>query len=315
MYGRLLVGYEDTEQGHDALALGAVLGRTTGATVLVASVSPPDLPFASAGEHRRQMEAASERLLAQLPSLPRQLDLAPEARCLVANSAAAGLRRLAANEGADAIVLGSTHRGALGRVLPGSVGERLLGGSPCPVAVAPRGYARDEVLASEDPRPRVIGVGYDGSEEGEDALRAAAALAGEAAATLRVIAVGQPYAHGPAAATAETQAWSIEASYLLQDRLQEVVGELPGELRPQAIYLRGDPAAVLVKKAEEGIDLLVIGGRGRGPLRGLAGSVCGRVMREAPCPVLVVPVAAPRARVPSAEMKTAVRPPEGTSAG
>ena len=42
---------------------------------------------------------------------------------------------------AGLIVVGSTHTGRAGRVLPGSTAERLLHGSPCPVAVAPKGYA------------------------------------------------------------------------------------------------------------------------------------------------------------------------------
>jgi nucleotide-binding universal stress UspA family protein len=303
---KLLVGYEETAQGHDALALGAVLGQTIGATVLVANVVPPGAGFVGARDHRREVEEAGRRLLAGLPPLPQSVDVAVEARCLE-GSPVSGLRRLAAEEGADVIVLGSTHRGPVGRVLPGSVGGRLLGRSPCPVAVAPRGYANADALACEDPRPRVIGVGYDGSPEAEEALRVAAGLAGTAAAALRVVAVGEPFARGPAAATAETQAWSIQASYRLQDRLQEVVAGLPGDLRPQPIYLRGDPAALLVEAAEKGIDLLVIGARSRGPLRSLPGSVCSRVMREAPCPVVVVPGGPSAAQDPSPEA-TAVPP-------
>jgi nucleotide-binding universal stress UspA family protein len=79
------------------------------------------------------------------------------------------------------IVLGSTHRGGLGRVMPGSVAERLLNGAPCPVAVAPRGYEPREL--------RVIAVGYDGSAEATAALELATALGEAADATLRVIAV------------------------------------------------------------------------------------------------------------------------------
>jgi nucleotide-binding universal stress UspA family protein len=48
--------------------------------------------------------------------------------------------------------------------------------------------------------------------------------------------------------------------------------------------------AKLLERAAEGVDLLVLGSRGYGPvLRLIAGSVSVRVIRNAPCPVLLVP--------------------------
>src|SRR2546422_970988 len=85
--------------------------------------------------------------------------------------------------GEDAFVLGSTHRGSLGRVFIGSVGQQLLEDAPCAVAVAPRGFekAADRQLSS-------LGVGFDGSPEANVALRHAEALAGTLDASLRAIA-------------------------------------------------------------------------------------------------------------------------------
>ena len=62
-----------------------------------------------------------------------------------------------------------TVRGS-GRVLPGGTAERLLSGSPVPVAVAPNGYA------SRVPRPTVIGVGFDESPDAQPAVPWAADL-------------------------------------------------------------------------------------------------------------------------------------------
>ena len=59
-------------------------------------------------------------------------------RVVGAGSAAEGLHRLAEDEPAALLAVGVTHRGALGRIVPGSVGERLLHGAPCPIAVVPR---------------------------------------------------------------------------------------------------------------------------------------------------------------------------------
>ena len=88
------------------------------------------------------------------------------------------------------VVVGSTHTGRAGRVLPGSTAERLLHGSPCPVAVAPKGYAErssDELA--------VIGCGYDASLSAAHALETAHRLAVATGARLRVIRAFAPLAY------------------------------------------------------------------------------------------------------------------------
>jgi nucleotide-binding universal stress UspA family protein len=58
------------------------------------------------------------------------------------------LHETASRIGAGLIVIGSPHRGPLGRIALGSTTDRIVGGAPCPVAVAPRGF-RDEGVAPE----------------------------------------------------------------------------------------------------------------------------------------------------------------------
>jgi len=77
---------------------------------------------------------------------------------------------------------------------------------------------------------------------------------------------------------------------VLQAPLHEAVAGLPPELRALPVYERGEPVEKLLAQAAEGMDLLVLGSRGFGPvLRLLIGSVAGEVIRDAPCPVLVMP--------------------------
>jgi nucleotide-binding universal stress UspA family protein len=99
-------------------------------------------------------------------------------------SPAAGLHALAERERAALIVIGSSRRSRLGRVLPGGTGAPPLG-RVRPVAVAPAGYA--DAVGSL----RTIGCGFDGSPESESALRWAAALARRASAGVGVEAVHQ----------------------------------------------------------------------------------------------------------------------------
>jgi len=118
-------------------------------------------------------------------------------------------------------------------------------------------------------RPRRIIVGYDGSEAASRALDAAADLAGYGS-TLAVVTVHPGDADRSTTATARErlQRRHVEARYL---------------------ETSGEPADELVEKARElGADLLVIGRRNGDPLRALPGSVSSRVVRHAPCDVLVV---------------------------
>ena len=133
-----------------------------------------------------EARGGSDRLFEAV--LPRLTGLNVKTHAASGKPVAEALRELVEEEGADAIVLGSTHRGPVGRIYPGSVAERLLHGAPCAVAVAPRGFA-----ARAGGEPRVLAVGFDGSPESQAALELAGELAEAAEATLRVVAVHEPF--------------------------------------------------------------------------------------------------------------------------
>jgi nucleotide-binding universal stress UspA family protein len=185
---------------------------------------------------------------------------------------------------ADLIVLGSTHHGHIGSVSPGSVAEHLLHGARCRLVIAPKGYG--QVDHSED-RLRVLAVGYDGMAESQAALDEGAMLAAKFGGTMKVIGVATPVPPMGVAAAAQAGAG---AGPDFQSRLHNAVAELPSELRALPVLERGDPVKKLLEAAEMGVDLLVLGSRGFGPvMRLLIGSVSSRVIRGAACPVMVVP--------------------------
>jgi nucleotide-binding universal stress UspA family protein len=194
------------------------------------------------------------------------------------------LQALAEKGEADLIVLGSTHRAHVGSVAPGSVAEHLLHGAKCRLIIAPKGYGGAD--HSQD-RLRVAAVGFDGMAESYAALDEAARLASKFGGSLRVVGVASPVPPMGAAAAAQAGA---EAGPDFQTQLNDAVAVLPPELRALPVYVRGDPVQKLLEAAEIGVDLLVLGSRGFGPvMRLLIGSVSSRVIRKAPCPVLVVP--------------------------
>lgn len=199
-------------------------------------------------------------------------------------SPADALLALAERGEADLIVLGSTHRAHVGSVAPGSVAEHLLKGARCRLIIAPKGYGQAD--HSED-RLRVVGVGYDGMAESHAALGEAAKLAAKFGASMKVIGVATPVPAMGAAAAAQA---GPEAGPDFQSRLHDAAGELPSELRALPILERGHPVDKLLEQAGMGLDLLVLGSRGFGPvMRLLVGSVSSQVIRAAPCPVMVVP--------------------------
>lgn len=280
---RLLVGFDGSDGGRDALELARVLGSEPGSSALVAAVlfgGPLPVDLAGLGEEDAQeAEPLFEEARAELAGL------AVETRAFGGASPGAILTELAEAEEFDAIVVGSPHRGPVGRVLIGSVGHNLLNGAPCGVFVAPRGYSEEEQSSF-----RSIAVAYDGSPEARAALRRAEGLARLFNASIRVLTV---VSH-PVVATVPGAVGGGYAPEVPPDPervLGEAVDSIDPELDARGRRLDGAAAPKLIAGlAEEGADLLVTGSRGYGPgMRVLLGSVSRKLITDAPCPVLVVP--------------------------
>jgi nucleotide-binding universal stress UspA family protein len=277
----ILVGLDPLREDSAPLHLASALARATGAPLIaVASyLHDPISNAGSAGEVDRDLHDHASAKLAELAG-----DSGARLVAARGSSPARVLHELAQEHEAALIVVGSTRRGPLGRLAPGSTAERLLDGASCPVAVATGELAADW-------QPRHIGVGYIDLEEGREALRAAAALALAANATLRAVtavepgwtssSVIQPYAlAGPLEGGGEPAA---------RKALARALGTLPDHVQASFKVERAQPAESLAAFSRE-VDLLVCGSRGYGPLRSvLLGGVTHRLTREAHCPVIVVP--------------------------
>ncbi len=184
MYRLILVGYDGRPPGADALTLARGLARIEGAKLVLCAALELDPLATPASAYERAIAEAEERLAAEAA---RTLGETPfKLRVVGGVSPPRALHEVAEDEGADVIVLGSTHRHGLGRVVPGSVAERLLHGAPCAVIVAPSGFASHETLEL-----RSIGVGFDGRNEASHAREVAGALASELGAELTTITVGE----------------------------------------------------------------------------------------------------------------------------
>jgi nucleotide-binding universal stress UspA family protein len=282
----ILVGVDATERSEDAIVFGRRLADVAGADVVVACAYPyENVPTRAANSVYREAlrddaRATAEKMRAHLEGAPSTIRIAAN------HSPAHALHDIAEAERAALIVVGSTHTGRAGRVLPGSTGERLLHGSPCSVAVVPKDYR----TVGQGPIRRV-GVAFIDSDEGHAAVDAAADLARALGAELEVIGVFDATAFsapalmgGPSAVTLRQD---IERH--IQQSIDAMVAALPDGVSAHGVRLQGPPAETLAEYSA-GLDLLVMGSRGYGPLLAvLAGGVSGRVLRCAQCPVIVIP--------------------------
>lgn len=195
-----------------------------------------------------------------------------------------GLATAAQKEAASIVVLGATHHHSLARTLEGTA-RRLLRETPCPVAVAPVGFA-DRVA---EPLRR-IGIGYEPTPEAHEALMTADALATRVGAELHVIGVALPIVPLAIDDLRDWGPYVDDERRVVEGGLTRAIAQLPnGEIDRVTDPRIGDPAVELTAASQD-LDLLVCGSRRRGPVRALMlGSITERLLRFAACPVLIVP--------------------------
>ena len=143
---KIIVGVDSTERSVDAVAFGRDMARATGAQVLLAAAYPyaPVPARVSGAQVREFLEGDAREVLTAAHEAIAELDGVSE-HAIADPSPARALHKLASETGAGLIVVGSSHRGAIGRVLLGSTAVRVVHESPCAVAVVPReewGYSR-----------------------------------------------------------------------------------------------------------------------------------------------------------------------------
>jgi nucleotide-binding universal stress UspA family protein len=272
--------------GRDAvpLALGQTLARLTTRRLALLHAYPYEPLRMPAPEYeetlRSEATAGLERLVETLDD-----DLDVTVLTAPRVSVPHALQEAAEELDAVALVVGSSRRGRLGRVLPGHVGDRVLGGAPSPVGISPNEGPPTEGFER-------IGVAFDDRPESREALEVAMALARAAGAELTTYTVLEPVETAPALTT---PGWAVPQSYVDERRERAVTAvraardRVPGDLLAGAELLTGDAAELLAEVSSE-LDLMVCGSRGYGPFRAvLLGSVSARLVRTAGSPLLITP--------------------------
>jgi nucleotide-binding universal stress UspA family protein len=311
-----VVGAFDPEAGDRApVELARLAARLVGARLVVAVVHPGGTtPERLARFEERGTRCSLAALAAELRREHAEL------RAITAPSPASGLHNMLAAELPALAVAGSAERAPHGRVQLGTTTERLLDGAPCPLAIAPRGWAG---------RPLgEIAVAVLPSAEGRAALRAGAGLARAADVPLTVVMV---LGDSPDEAEAEELVRELAAdgsrAPATPDRddglaaagdlrpamhgiavlpaphltgggarvLRPALARTARRFEPEAwldvvpdVYV-GDPADTLVRVSMRA-DLLVLGSRAYGSAGEVhAGGVARLLLGGARCPVVIVP--------------------------
>jgi nucleotide-binding universal stress UspA family protein len=270
MFDNVIIGVADREAGRDALALALQLASRDRPLTLayVQAVMPKPGPDSGALSLAADRRRALERLA------PLQ-DRSPDSRlvCVEADSVAGGLHELARRHKADLLVIGASRRDDYERLSVEDDTRAVLENAPCPVAVAPIGYAtRPPVLDK-------VGAAYDGSRESRRAVAVAHMLGRERGAHVSAFeAIPVPVdAHDPANPQPE-----IDRDV---DRARSRMAAL-GDVEPQAAA--GDPEEEIQRYAAS-VDLLVVGSHRYRPVDRLtSGSLAQRLGDRTPCALLVL---------------------------
>jgi nucleotide-binding universal stress UspA family protein len=283
----VLIGVDGSSRSDDAMAVAELIAPALDARPALLYAHPyRELEsLLSEGQREQLVREVAETSARQARAHFGDAE-APRLELVGNRSPAAALHAAAAERDVVAIIVGSSSRGPIGRVMPGGVAQRLLSGAPCPIVVAPAGFAARHPLGLG-----AIGAGFDASAEATDALGFAARIAAANKGPLIVIAVHQRVAFGhlPVGAGGAVATVNEEMRADLSRDLEKAVEELAAGQQVTARLREGDPAAALAEESEN-LGLLVVGSRGYGPIGSvLVGSVATRLLNSSSCPVMVVP--------------------------
>ncbi|MGY0007128.1 universal stress protein [Micromonospora sp. I033] len=179
---------------------------------------------------------------------------------------------------AGMLVLGSRGHGGFGGLLAGSTAVSVSAHAHCPVIVV-----RDGQQATSGP----VVVGVDGSPSSVQALGFAVERAAQRDVPVRALRVWEPPGERWAPSGFDPEEANAAERAAAEADLAPWRKSFPG-VPVEVVASPGNPAALLVEASREA-QLVVVGSRGRGGLRGmLLGSVSQQLIQHSACPVAVV---------------------------
>ncbi len=180
----------------------------------------------------------------------------------------------------DLIVMGTHGRGGVGKLLLGSVAEKVLRHAPCNVLT----LRKEAAIAGESDGLQRVLVPVDFTDFSRRALSTARTLVSDKGSLTVVHVVANPI-HPSFYAGGITELFQLdpELPSRIKTNLEEWLGDQPGEI----IVTEGDASTEILKAAEKSrAEIIVMGTRGLSGLDHiLMGSVTERVVQTAKVPV------------------------------
>jgi nucleotide-binding universal stress UspA family protein len=281
---RVVVGVDGSEHGYGAARYAAAEAARSGARLELVHVLPGRLP---AAPFMMPMvpDSSFESFGAEILQRGRQVaqDEAPGVEVETHLRIGGRIQELLAyGEGASLLVLGSRSPRSLDRLWTGGTVTSVTAASSCPVVVVPAD--RESVAA----RGRVV-VGVKSPEGADELLEAGFALADDLHDDLVLLHAWRldgVYDDIVAGRTV-SERWQHEQGELIEKAIVDQRAAFP-EVRVRVYVRHEDPAHALVR-ASSGADRLLLLGPRAGRWTHHLGRVARAVIRDARCPVEVLP--------------------------
>ncbi|MDR3657593.1 MAG: universal stress protein [Mycobacterium sp.] len=285
----VVVGYRAGNVGLSGLHLAVRVARALHTSLTVATIVPkPWLPRADAHYDQWVDGLAAESANEAARYL---LDVAEGIEVGYVDrahrSVSGGLIEVIEDFDADVLVLGSLPSGGRGGVVIGSTADWLLHASPIPVAISPGEYRSGTGKLTR------LTCAYSATPDTLDVVRRGVEFGARFAVPVRVITFAvrgktmYPPEVGIDAEDWILQAWASQARDILQElKTDGIVGD---EVALQ-VFTGGSWKEALDKADWQEGEILALGTRPRGDIRRVfLGSRSGKIIRDSPVPVLVLP--------------------------
>lgn len=287
----ILAAYSARGHSHAPLHLAAEIARTNGERVLAAAILEANVTVDSDQVEKEYLTALTSRTEASLREAAAGIhgvEITPLVH--LATSVPRGITELTADNDIDLVVAGSSSSGLLGRILLGSVTERMVHGADVPVAIAPRGYP-----PSATPIQRLT-VAFGGHADAHRVIASAGELALAWNVPLRIASFTvRPvwrYGYGVESAADDLaiRKWSDRTTEKVVEQLAEARKSIPIPDVDVIIGTGGDwPGAVTDISWQSG-DLMLLGSGAAGQFNQVfLGSAAARILRHSPVPVMILP--------------------------